>query len=109
MVTLTPKAANHVKTLLERQKLPDGTALRLVIKSGGCSGFSYVLDFETKPNEEKDTVYEHFGVKCVVDKKAEQLIDGIIVDYQDGLRGQGFVFINPKATGTCGCGQSFSA
>lgn len=110
MVTLTPKAATHVKTLIERQKMPPETALRLVIKSGGCSGYSYVLDFDPKGGStEKDNVYDNFGVKTVVDRKSEELIEGMIVDYQDGLRGQGFVFVNPKAKGTCGCGQSFSA
>src|SRR5262245_60176552 len=108
MVSLTPKAANHVKTMMARYQLPEGSALRFLVKYWGCSGYSYVLDFEKCPNPDVDSVYEILGVRCVVDKKSEQLLEGTVLDYQDGLRGQGFVWNNPQAKSSCGCGSSFS-
>jgi iron-sulfur cluster assembly protein len=80
--------------------------LRLGIKGGGCSGLTYVLDF-TEPRE-GDTVIDYDGIKVLLDRKSTIYLGGITLDHQGGLNGKGFVFQNPHATNTCGCGESFS-
>jgi len=81
--------------------------VRVGVKSGGCSGLSYDLDFDDKTNSE-DKVFEHNDVKIIVDKKSFLYLIGTTLDYSGGLNGTGFVFKNPNAQRTCGCGESFS-
>ena len=81
--------------------------VRVGVKSGGCSGLSYDLKFD-KEKEEEDKVFEDNGVKIIVDKKSFLYLIGTILEYSGGLNGTGFVFNNPNANRTCGCGESFS-
>ena len=83
--------------------------MRIGAKGGGCSGFTYVLDFDRAGPTEFDLTFEQHGVKIVVDKKSEFFMGGTELDFNDGLLDRGFVFKNPQASGTCGCGTSFSA
>jgi iron-sulfur cluster assembly protein len=105
LVNLTATAQEEVRKLLAQ---PDhaGRGLRLGIKGGGCSGLTYVLDF-TEPRE-GDTVIDYDGIKVLLDRKSTIYLGGITLDHQGGLNGKGFVFQNPHATNTCGCGESFS-
>ncbi len=107
-VNLTPKAAAQVMKLKKENNLPEGHGLRVGVKGGGCSGLSYVLGFdaESKPN---DVIFEKEGVTIFVDPKSLFYLSGIVLDFSDGLNGKGFVFNNPQAEKTCGCGNSFSA
>jgi iron-sulfur cluster assembly protein len=106
---LTERAAQEVKTILDQQGLSsDATFLRLGVKGGGCSGFSYSLDL-TETKTEQDEEFEAHGVKMVCDAKSFIYLDGVTLDFKDEVMGRGFVFNNPKATHTCGCGSSFSA
>ena len=105
VVQLTDAAQVEVRRLLEEQGDP-AIGLRLGIKGGGCSGLSYVLDFT--PVEEGDTVVEYDDFKVYLDRKSTIYLSGIVLDHQGGLQGRGFVFDNPMATNTCGCGESFS-
>jgi len=104
---LTDKAIAQVKALLARENL-DGYGLRVAVNSGGCSGFSYGLDFEkeTKPG---DVVLEMDGLKVYMNESSGKHLKGTTIDYVSGLQSAGFKFINPNATSTCGCGTSFSA
>lgn len=103
MVTLSPSAADKVKEMLEERESEN--ALRLYIKPGGCSGFSYGMALDAK--KDTDHVYDILGVSVVIDKDSLELVDGSEVDYVDDLTGQGFRIQNPNATTTCGCGSSF--
>ena len=105
MINLTPGAVSEVKRLLAKENKPD-TALRIGVRSGGCSGFSYVMGFDTQTPEDK--VEEVDGIKLVVDSKSVAYLEGMQLDYQDGLQGKGFTFHNPNAVKSCGCGESFS-
>lgn len=86
---------------------PETTFLRVGVKAGGCSGYSYQLVF-TSDRREDDTVIEKSGVRLIVDPKSESFLKGTELDWSGGLNGRGFVFTNPNASGTCGCGESFS-
>ncbi len=105
-VSLTEKAAAQVRKLKQENGIPESHGLRLSVKGGGCSGLSYVLGFDEKAGE-GDAVMEFHGVKVFVDPKSLFYISGTVLDFSDGLNGKGFVFDNPKATKTCGCGSSF--
>ena len=107
-LTLTERAARHVVKIKGENSIPEAHALRVGVKGGGCSGLSYVLGFdgEAKPN---DVVLTQHGVTIRVDAKSLFFLSGTQLDYEDGLNGKGFVFNNPKAARTCGCGSSFSA
>ncbi len=105
-VSLSEKAAQEVKKILTEQNLPEGTVLRIGVKGGGCSGFSYSLDFDTNTSE-KDRIVEFHGVKMAVEKKFDPYLDGTVVDFYDGLEKRGFVFNNPNVVKSCGCGSSF--
>ena len=107
-IELTERAAQEVKTILQAQKLPETTCLRMGIKGGGCSGFSYVLDLIEKPADDDEQMESH-GVKVVCDPKSYLYLNGTTVDFRDEVMGRGFVFNNPNATSTCGCGSSFTA
>lgn len=104
---LTEKAVEQVKTLLARNKLIDH-ALRISVSDGGCSGFSYQLNFE-KEQKSGDITLNLQGLTVYVDPNSVPFLQGTIIDFASGLYGGGFKFTNPNATGTCGCGTSFSA
>lgn len=104
MVTLTESAAEKVSALLASKDNPN-LALRIFIKSGGCSGFSYGMALDEK--KDNDAQYELNGVKVVVDEMSSQYLQGAVVDYVDSLMGAGFKIENPNAASTCGCGSSF--
>jgi iron-sulfur cluster assembly protein/iron-sulfur cluster insertion protein len=106
VITLTDTAATKVKELLDAEGEPD-LALRVAVRPGGCSGFSYEMFFdgEVAGDDEQAT----FGqVRVVVDPQSAQLLTGATLDYKDGLQQAGFAITNPNASRTCGCGQSFS-
>ena len=110
-IQLTDKAADELKSILAKEiageNLSEGAALRLMVAGGGCSGFSYRMGFDENVKDD-DRIDEIKGVKVIVDQKSHLYLDGVEVDFHDGLMGRGFVFNNPNASGTCGCGQSFS-
>ncbi|MEO5668450.1 MAG: iron-sulfur cluster assembly accessory protein [Bdellovibrionota bacterium] len=106
-ISVSEKAAAQVKSIQEREGKTD-SYLRLSVVGGGCSGLSYKLSFEDAPKE-KDRLVEIFGIKVVADSKSLLFLKGTILDFTDGLEGQGFVFNNPNAKQSCGCGSSFSA
>jgi iron-sulfur cluster assembly protein len=104
---LTESALEQVKRLIARDNRSD-QGLRVAVTDGGCSGHSYKLDFD-KERRTDDTVLEWDGVKVYVDGASAPLLNGMVIDFESGLYGGGFKFINPNATATCGCGTSFSA
>ena len=105
-VTLSDSAARKVADLLA-QEGNEELALRVAVRAGGCSGYSYEMFFDSEVGSD-DVVGEQGGVKVVVDKASADLIQGSTLDYSDGLQGAGFHVSNPNATRTCGCGSSFS-
>ena len=105
-VTLTEKAAAQVLKLKVENNIPQTHGLRLGVKGGGCSGLTYVLGFDEHPKE-NDKVFVLQGVTVFVDPKSLFYIGGTVLDFSDGLNGKGFVFNNPQAAKTCGCGNSF--
>ena len=106
MITLTDEAAAKVKDLIEAEGEPE-LALRVAVRPGGCSGFSYEMFFDTDVASDDVTV-EKGGVRVVVDPSSAQLLTDAVLDYKDGLQQAGFSINNPNAQRTCGCGQSFS-
>lgn len=108
-ITLTERAAEEVKRIIEDQKLGEGTVLRVGVSGGGCSGFMYKLAFDKTVDESADSQYEMHGVPVVIDKKSALYLDGTTVDFYDGLEKRGFTFENPNAVKSCGCGSSFQA
>ena len=105
-VHITPKAAEQVRKVKLDNKIPESFALRLGVKGGGCSGFTYVLAFDENPRSgDKEFFLE--GMKVFVDPKSLNYLNGTTLDFSDGLAGKGFVFNNPNAHKTCGCGNSF--
>ncbi|NCN41216.1 iron-sulfur cluster assembly accessory protein [bacterium] len=106
-ISMTEKAAAQIKMIQEREDTVH-KYLRVSVVGGGCSGLSYKLSFEEAPGE-KDRVEEFFGIKMLADPKSLLFLKGTELDFTDGLDGQGFVFQNPNAKQSCGCGSSFSA
>ncbi|MEM1053987.1 MAG: iron-sulfur cluster assembly accessory protein [Bacteroidota bacterium] len=107
-VTLTDRAATEVRKIVANKQIPETLGLRVGVKGGGCSGMSYVLGFDKK--REHDLEFEVAdGVTAFMDKRHGLYLLGTTVDYHDGLDARGFVFENPNATQTCGCGSSFNA
>ncbi len=105
-VFITPKAAEQVRKVKQENNIPETHALRLGVKGGGCSGFTYVLAFDEQPRTgDKEFFIE--GMKVFVDPKSLYYLGGTTLDFSDGLNGRGFVFNNPNAHKTCGCGHSF--
>lgn len=104
LVSATSGAIAELKRLMERETDVDG--VRLAVKGGGCSGLSYVLEFSRQ--REGDNVVEQDGIRFLMDRKSSIYLKGIVLDYKEGLNSKGFVFQNPNATSTCGCGESFS-
>jgi iron-sulfur cluster assembly protein len=106
-VTLSETALKEVKRLMNVQGLTEG-GLRLGVKGGGCSGLSYTINFDDKIGQ-YDSVYDFDGVKIIVDAKSAIYLQGTQLDFQKDLMGGQFKFVNPNASKTCGCGESFSA
>ncbi len=106
MITLTDTAAVKVRELLEAEGQPE-LALRVAVRPGGCSGFSYEMFFDGDI-ESEDELATFGDVKVVVDSASAQMLVGATLDYKDGLQQAGFAITNPNATKTCGCGSSFS-
>ena len=106
-VQITSRAIEEIKKIKAENSIPETHALRLGIKGGGCSGFSYVLAFDEKPRS-GDAEFQFDDVKVFVDPKSLFYLSGTTLDFSDGLNGRGFVFNNPNASRTCGCGESFA-
>lgn len=108
-ITLTDSAAREIKTIIEQQELDqEKVRLRVGVKGGGCSGFSYILDL-TESAKDHDELFDQHGVKVICDPKSYLYLNGVTIDFKDEIMGRGFVFQNPNATSNCGCGSSFSA
>jgi iron-sulfur cluster assembly protein len=109
-IMLSETAAKEIKKIIVDQNLPaEQTKLRVGVKGGGCSGFSYMLDLTEEPKTENDEEIEAHGLKILVDMKSYLYLNGVEIDFKDEVMGRGFVFKNPNATSTCGCGSSFTA
>lgn len=106
MVTITEKAATKIKEVMAQEKR-NGTALRLLVAGGGCSGFKYGMNFDEA--KEGDQVLEQHGLKVLVDPSSHKLLKDITVDWVEDVTGAGFKIENPNAGHSCGCGQSFEA
>ena len=106
MITLTEKASSKVSDLIKAENDED-LALRVAVRPGGCSGFSYEMFFDSDVSE-TDTTVSFGAVRVVVDSSSAMLLDGATLDYSDGLQSAGFSIDNPNAQRSCGCGQSFS-
>jgi iron-sulfur cluster assembly protein/iron-sulfur cluster insertion protein len=106
VITLTDTAASKVKDLIEAEGEPN-LALRVAVRPGGCSGFSYEMFFDTDVAAD-DNLSDFEGVRVVVDASSAELLQGATLDYKDGLQGAGFAIENPNAQRSCGCGKSFS-
>ena len=107
MISLTPAAVEKVKGILEQEKesLPKG-GLRIYVQGGGCSGFSYGMVLDEVGDG--DEVFDHAGIRVIVDPMSLRYLEGAEVDYKEDLMGGGFAIKNPNAKSTCGCGHSFS-
>lgn len=105
LVEATEGAIAELQRLMATES-PEVEGVRLAVKGGGCSGLSYVLEFSKF--REGDNIVEHGGLKFFLDRKSTIYLKGIVLDYKAGINGKGFVFQNPNATSTCGCGESFS-
>ena len=109
-IMLTETAAKEIKKIITEQNLPtEATRLRVGVKGGGCSGFSYMLDLTEDPKTESDEEMDSHGVKILVDMKSYLYLNGVEIDFEDEVMGRGFVLKNPNATSTCSCGSSFTA
>ena len=108
MIQLTEKAVTEIKRLKHSDPSAANAHLRVQVVGGGCSGMSYKLGFDSEPLTEKDKTFEKDGVMLIVDQKSYLFLQGTELDFSDGLNGKGFVFNNPNAKRTCGCGSSFS-
>lgn len=107
MITVSDNAKDYIDQLMSAQHATPETFVRVGVKSGGCSGLEYKLDFDTV-QKEGDQVFEDKGVKVVVDMKSLLYLYGTELDYSGGLNGKGLTFNNPNASRTCSCGESFS-
>ncbi len=107
MITVSTNAKEYIDRLLSAQQAAPGAFVRVGVKSGGCSGLEYKLDFDTV-EKEGDQIFEDKGVKVVVDMKNLLYLYGTELDYSGGLNGKGLTFNNPNASRTCSCGESFA-
>jgi iron-sulfur cluster assembly protein len=107
MITVSEKARDKALELMRNENHPNDAFIRVGVQGGGCSGLSYVLEFDHQLRPD-DKVFEDKGVKIVCDKKSFLYLVGTNLDYSDGLNGKGFQFNNPNANRTCGCGESFA-
>jgi len=105
-VNFTASAVAEIKRLMAAPGFEEGKLLRVGVKGGGCSGMTYVLDFDAP--KEKDEVFEIDGVKAIIDKSHGIYLMGMEIDWEGGLNSRGFTFKNPNASSTCGCGTSFA-
>lgn len=105
MITLTPRAAQQVRSMQTELNAP-AKRLRVLVESGGCSGFQYGMSFDDPKPE--DTLFESEGVPLVIDPASLAYLNGSSIDFDDGLHGKGFEIKNPNAQSTCGCGKSFA-
>jgi len=108
-ITLTEAAATEINRIIEEQNLEELKYVRIGVVGGGCSGFQYDFNFTDKFDSKVDIMQEQHGVGVVVDKKSDLFLDGTTVDFYSGLDKRGFMFDNPNAVKSCGCGSSFSA
>ena len=107
-IVLSEIAAREIKNIIQQQELDaEKVRLRVGVKGGGCSGFSYLLDL-TETQKDTDEVFEQHGIKIICDPKSMLYLGGVTIDFKDEIMGRGFVFNNPNATSSCGCGSSFS-
>ena len=107
MITVSENAKNKAISLMAEDNSPEGTFIRVGVKGGGCSGLTYDMSFDHIINED-DKEFEDKGIKIVCDKKSILYLAGTELDFSGGLNGKGFVFVNPNASRTCGCGESFA-
>lgn len=107
LINITDKAIHALKEKLFKRNTADAH-IRLGVRGGGCSGFSYVIEFEDNTPKEKDIEFSFGGVKIIVDNKSIQYLNGCTLDYEETLAARGFKFINPNENSRCGCGSSFS-
>jgi iron-sulfur cluster assembly protein len=108
-ITITEKALNHVISLMmEEGVTPETHNLRVGVKGGGCSGLSYTMDFDDKIEPTDNVIEAEGGLKILVDMKSFLYLFGTELQFSDGLNGKGFQFVNPNASRTCGCGESFA-
>ena len=106
MIEFTEKAGQRVTTIMKEQKVPNNTYVRVGVKGGGCSGFTYTVDFDIRERK-FDLKFESFGLGILVDKKSHIYIKDTIIDWSDSFTDRGLKFDNPHAKGTCGCRTSF--
>ena len=106
-INITETALVQLKRIMGEKEVPDNYGLRVGVKGGGCSGFSYVLGFDEM--KEKDEIYEIHGLRVLMEKAHGIYLLGMEIDWAEGLNNRGFTFTNPNASDTCGCGTSFSA
>lgn len=107
MITVTDTAKDKIVSLRQAEGKTDDHNIRVAVQGGGCSGLMYDLEFDAEVKE-KDEVFEDKGIKILVDRKSLLYLLGTTLDFSDGLNGKGFQFINPNASRTCGCGESFA-
>jgi iron-sulfur cluster assembly protein len=107
MIIVSDKAKERILELKREEGRSEGENIRVSVKGGGCSGLMYDLGFDGK-YEDSDHVFEDKGVKIIVDRKSLLYLAGTTLEFSDGLNGKGFQFVNPNASRTCGCGESFS-
>jgi iron-sulfur cluster assembly protein len=108
-LAITDKAANRIREIQKDMNIPADSCLRVSVVSGGCSGLTYDLKFDSEPSTtEKEQILEDKGIKVVVDMRSFLYVAGSVLDFSDGLTGKGFHFNNPNAARSCSCGESFS-
>lgn len=110
-ISVSERAADRINQIRKEQNIPDDALLRVGVVSGGCSGLTYELDFDTDPSEkgdDKQKFFEDKGIRLVVDMRSFLYLSGTTLDFTEGLNGEGFHFHNPNASRTCSCGESFS-
>ncbi len=105
-IKITEKAVKEIKKIMSENSIPENFGLRVGVKGGGCSGLTYTIQFD-EASKESDTVIESDNIKLFVDGKSLFYLSGTELDFTDGLNGRGFIFNNPNAVKTCGCGESF--
>ena len=106
IVQITEKAISQIRNIFSEQSPGPDKGLRLAVIGGGCSGLQYKIEFSDQ--KDKDNIIEKEGIRILIDPKSSIYLKDVVLDFKDGLNGKGFVFENPNATNTCGCGESFS-